>query len=792
MIPPVAGMTAVADWAGKTARGFGASPFEAGLISQGVGMMYPTLQKFNATRAARQLAAEEAKVGEAVTGYQKKTLTGAEELGKIRTERDVAKRAAEEGFDFGDPATVKRLQQAREATREAEGGEISTAAQAAQMVSQAQEQARKKIAESENLRDLTAYEARVAIDDLRDYPKVAQAAAEAGKRRLAQTPTPVSEFEFGEKFKGPEFQPRGAKKEGYYRQAEESRRAQADQLYADARAEAAGAEIPAEMIVDPILNELEAQGVAVRAMPTAAERTGIRMTEAIDPEALSVKAEQETFNQVSNSLTQQQVEYLRTGKGTTPGVPGGPPPIPKEVVEMIVGLTQQQGKRKLGVGAESNLERMIRDVQKRDLERGAIAEKAPARTLPVENALVLHQRLNSAIRAADRAKNFQLSGQLKRWKNIVDSAINEVKPEALGKLGEADKFYASEYSPFFDPRSQLFKISRGKAASVVDQIISKDNPALTQKALSILTDEGKADLRGAWVQGVFESAVDPLTGGFSPGKLAAAYRSYLPEVRKMILGEASAREMDELIDGMGKRTMELIEARRARGEAARVAREAVPGAKKEAAELVPAAKAAGRELTEAATARREAAQAAEKATYGTLEREVRGQGERRQVAAATQDAYEKAAAKLADDTMELSKQLVRDSAVKFADQPDFFRTPQGLHMLMGMSNMQVQMALGLIDLAEFAAGVGGRRYVVFAARHLGVLLLAKYPQLLGYLGKYGKKGIEITNKFVNGNPLSPGYTRQAREFFALMQTANFQRVNDERTAETDQEGSENP
>jgi len=815
MIPPVAGMQAAGDWAAKMARSYGASPLTAGLVSQGVGFLYPSLQKWNARRAASQLAKEEEAVAKNVSGYQKGTLQSAEELRKLRAEKDVAARAAEEGFDFGDPATAKRVQQAREETRaaqraeqaaggklaEAEKGELTAAEQAAGLVKNAQDEARKKIAEAEDLRTLTAYEARVAIDDLRNYPNVAAAAAEAGKQRLTQNP--MSDIQFGERFKGPEYQPKGEPKQGYFRQAEEIRGKEADKLYDAARAEMKGATIPAEKLVDPIYAELESQGVAVKAMPTSAERTGLRTAEAIDPDAFGLKAEQEAFDKVTAGLDQRHIDYLR-GHGSTPGTMGIPP-LPKEVVELLVGETQKMGKRKLGVGGEGALEKVIREVQKRDLERGALGEKTVADAVPAEKAMILRTRLNGAIRAADRAKDFQLSGQLKRFKNIIDNALQDVKPSALEKLGEADKFYAEKYVPYFDPRNELFKIARGKAAAVVDRIISKDNPALTQKALSILTPEAQTELRGAFVQGVFESATDKFSGAFSPRNLAGAWNSYLPEVRKMVLGEDLAKEMDQLVAGMGKRMEELRGVARAKGEVARGAREAIPGVRKEAGELAPAARAEGAALKEAATARTTAAkeaeeaarlktkeaQTAEKATFGSLEREVRGQGERRQVAAALEEAHTKAAKKLADDTIELSKQLVKDSAVKFADQPNFFRTPQGLHMMMGMSNMQVQMALGLIDLAEFAAGVGGRRYIVFAARHIGVYILAKNPQLLGYLGKYGKKAIELTNKVVNGNPLSPGYSRQAREFFTLLQTANFERMNDEQRSGQDQEGSPN-
>jgi len=214
--------------------------------------------------------------------------------------------------------------------------------------------------------------------------------------------------------------------------------------------------------------------------------------------------------------------------------------------------------------------------------------------------------------------------------------------------------------------------------------------------------------------------------------------------------------------------------------------------KKEAGEAVTAAKREGADLVKEATTRRETAEAGEKAAMGTLQREIKEFNVRKETATKLDADFMKAAGKLAEDTVSLSEKLAKDAAVKFADNPDFFRTPQGLHMLLGMSNIQIQMTLGLIDLAEFAAGVGGRRYLVFAARHGFVYLMAKNPELFGQLGKYGAKGLSIVNKAVNGNPLAPNYLANARRAFVLAEQATIERAREKKRNAEHQAGTANP
>ena len=705
-------------------------------IANAVGLAYPSLAKYNKTAAEKLISRDVAVTGEKsllpeslrkdpritvkeaerVTEAQKPTLQSAEELRQRRAELAEAQKAQEAQKEL--PADmVKRLQRERETLRGAETAEAQAARTA----------------------ELTEQEAREAVEGLKAYPQVAQQAAEAAKARFAKMPK--SEFEFGEEFKGAEFQPKG-QPSGYYREAEAIKRAEADELYTAARTAGGDAVIPAEKIVEPLMAELESAGIAREAIPTLAERTGARIGEAVEPEVVGVRAEQKAYEAAQEQLTQQQYDYLKYGKGSTPGTPGtGVPAIPKSIAEAISAAMQ---KTKSGKFAPT-----------REMEAILEGAKPTPSGVSVNDAMLLHQRLNGEIRAAERAKDFNRSRQLNRYKGIVDTAIRDAKPEALTKLAEADLHYAKEYSPYFDPRSKLYRISQGKAANVVESLVSKDDPRLTEKALSILSDEGKDALRGAWIQKVFEKSLDPLGGAFSPEKLAKEWKSYLPEVREAILGKTGAKEMDDIVEGMGKRARELQDIK-----ASATARK-------------PQAQAAAKAATEA----RKAAGESEKATFGTVQRELSAQETRRQVTEQATNLEQQAAERLARQTIE------------FATAEAQRKIPKHINQIMGMSNMQVQAAMGLLDLAEFAGGVGGRRYIIFAARHGIVYMLAKHPEWLGRMAGFGDTALKITNRAINGNPLAPGYTNTARAFWELVQQANVEERR-ERGNVGDQEGTE--
>ena len=737
MSPPLAAMTAAAAQSGKIARNWGASPLVAGLVSQGVGLAYPSLAKRGATRAAARAEERAAKEAADITERQTPSLKAAGELRKVREQQPSTRLAGE----------LRTQRAEREA---AEAIEARTPEEKSRILAEGEKRAADVTTQAKEFADMTEQEARQALEDLKSYPQVARATAEAVKRRIAQNP--VSEFEFGESFKGPEFQPRGQPKQGYYRQAEQLRREEANALYSEARSTAGDVPLPAEKILAPILEDMKREGVAVQILPTKAERVAGRIEQELDP----LTQEQRAYGDILDKLTPEQRQRLRAG--TAGGVM--PLDIYRALFQDVLPQSARAGTSGM-VGSLGGRELASREAQ----VLKALDSFDVPQQLTTKEALALHQRLNGAIRAAERSKDFSLARQFRRYKDAVDKGIGEANKDALGKLAEADLFYARDYAPYFDPRSKLYKISQQKAASVVDSLVSKEDPRLTEKALSILDEEGKDALRGAWIQRVFENSVDDFSNSFSPKKLAETYRSYLPEVRKAMLGEDGVRQMDEIIDGMAKRTQELRDIKNDRLTRAQQAKAALPQAKAAGADMVKEAREQAKELGETAKARVKTAREAENFSRERLSRQT----------SELAKTYEAVAEKIATET------------VQFAKQEAERLTPK-THGILGFSNLQVQGFLGVLDVAEWMGGAGGRRYLVYAARHGIAYYLATHPEKLGQITGFGKNALSIVNRAINGNPLDPAYINRARAFWLLAEQAEIA----ERKNAREQTGVENP
>lgn len=684
MIPPVAVSMAAADQAAKTARGFGANPLTAGIISQIVGLGYPSATSKLAGIRAESAAAKAAKEAADISAKQAPLLKGAEQLGKERQ----AMRAAEE---------------AAGATERAEQAAVETAQKSVGTTLQA----------TKEFSQMTADEARQAIEELKQFPEVSRQVAEAARKRIGNAAT--TQFQFGEQFKGPEFQ-KGAAFKGYFKEAETIKHAEASNLYNEARSVAPDVSIPAESILQPIIKDLESSGVAVKILPTKAERTGMRIAGELDP----LTEEQRGYTTILDRLTPEQRQAFRAGSA------GGH--IPAEIYKSLFQDLLPESKSGFVVPSSRSIAGREGEVLQ------ALDTMVLPESLTVNDALNMHQRLNGAIRAAEKSKDFNLSRQFRNYKSAIDNAL---PPEVKEKLANADMFYAREYVPYFSPGSKLFKINQQKAASIVDSLVSKNDPRLTEKAMGILDDEAKDNLRGAWVQRIFEKSRDEYKNTFDPAKLSKEYKSYLPEVRNAILGP-DAKLMDEIVDGFSKRVKELQDTARAKSARARMAAEVAQRAAKEEPKILSQVQKGAKEsITGAKGFAKEAAKA-----------------------------FDITADALARQTAQIAKEQIAAA------------TPQMGHIL-GFSNLQVQAALGLMDVMEFMGGAGGRRYLIFAARHAAVYYLAQHPEMLGKIATGGRSALSIVNRVINGNPLAANYARDARAFFLLAEQAEYRKQQEE-------------
>lgn len=461
------------------------SPLAAGITQQVAGLATPSMLKKVGSRLTGNIAAKDAAAAAERTEQEGKLAAQAEKVNQAK----------------------QRVTGAEEALKGTEADIERTGAQ-------------KTLAER----------ARTPAEINESLAQVEKARAQGEEAKIASRPMmapKTTTLQFGEKFVPPDFAKPDEFK-GYYGEAKEGARQAAKQMYNEALNVAAGTTAPRKKLAEGLQSELESRGIAAEIVPTQAERFAKSAVDVLGDD-------EQAYRSVKDLLTQEQYEYLASGKGSTPGAPlSGVPAIPHDVAK-IIGTALQSGK-----GGAQIQERRLQEI----LEGGRVPL---ATDIPSDQAIILRQRLNGAIRAAESSKRFDISRDLKTYRSHIEQAL---PPEVMTALKKADRNYAENYIQYFGPDAELNKIvERKNPAEVFRAIVPKNDPAQVAQAMKIMSPEGQQALRGAFYHHLYDTATT--REGPNWQKLISEYDSYSPEVKQALLGN-SKPAWDQMIGNIHK------------------------------------------------------------------------------------------------------------------------------------------------------------------------------------------------------------------------------------------------
>lgn len=651
-------------------------------------------------------------LGEAVYGASGSPLAAGitENVASLLTPGSLKKIADKIGGKFAASDAAKAAKYAEQTARV--GAQESEIAKAGQGVAKAGEKTRE--VESDIIKAMggearATSEASIAAAK-KDYAleQVKKRQEEAAKLKTGKLPAAkTTTLEFGEQFTGPEFQKAGEAK-GYYPEAKARAKEQAKALYNEAYDSAAGKTSQAAQLAEKLKADLESKGIAVEVVPTRAEMFGKKLAQKIDP----VQEADEAYKSVRDMLTQEQYNYLATGRGPQPGAFGsGVPAIPTDVVRYI-GAAMQGAK-----GKSDMIDRFTEIIG---------AGKVPALTeIPASDAMILRQRLNAAIRAAENSKRFDIAHELKTYKGFIEESL---PAEVLSKLKTADRNYVERYIKYFGPDAELARIVENKnPAKVFDAIVSKDDPLPVRQAMEVLSPEGQRALQGAFYHKLYNESVG--REGVNWREFVNKYDSYAPEVKQALLGN-QAPAWDKMVANL---------------------HDFQSNARINLKASVDYLKAAEADTNRQIANVKNATQIQTKA-LGKRETAAKG--------------YEQATKELQKQRAEMVK-LKKE--IEEANKPQFYK---GGYL---EARKRMLFTFAAIDIGKWTLGIGTPNILKYGIGDLASLYIISNPKVMTEVAQKGGAGVRILSDYISTNYADPSKLQKAIAVFNLAQSIEGER-----------------